>query len=134
MPPAAEDKRGDPAAQPPARVPGSVEERDDDMIAAEVEAILGSEADAPFEGMLDPPPWHIVGERIVVEGAAGDGQVRRVQYLLVFEGHEPDPEAWYTDDEEMRCCDRTCPLPCLRFALPRSQRYTQVVVHSDRKR
>ena len=77
----------------------------DAIMAAEVDAVLGTQADAIFEGMLNPPPWHIINERTVVEGAAGTGQARRVEYLLFFEVEQKegeDNEGWYPDDE-MRC-------------------------------
>ncbi len=94
---------GPPAAPPQAREPVNLEDLDDvDAMAAAVDAVLGTQADAIFEGMLDPPPWHIINERTVIEDAGGTAQVRRVEYLVVFEGEQTDGhdnEGWYPDDE-----------------------------------
>jgi len=103
-PSAAEERR--PPAPPQGREPVDLEDlNDDDAMAAAVDAVLGTQADAIFEGMLNPPPWHIINERTVVEGAEGTAQVRRVEYLVVFEGEQTDGhdnEGWYPHDE-MRC-------------------------------
>ena len=94
------------AAQPPPREPDDNDaqrRREHERLEAAVDAALGSEADEPFEGMTEQIPWHIIAERTVVDGAAGAGKVRRTEYLLVFEGTDADPEAWYTDEEMLRC-------------------------------
>jgi hypothetical protein len=64
---------------------------------AEVEAVLGTQADATFAGETRFLEFQVVHEVDDFKGCAG---VRA--YLLAFEGRPESEWEWYTE-EEMRC-------------------------------
>ena len=73
------------------------EVRHEDPLVAEVEAVLGTQADATFAGETRFLEFQVVHEVDDFKGAVG---VRA--YLLAFEGRPEDEWEWYTE-EEMRC-------------------------------